>query len=302
MIVSKNYRLSRRERANLLKGLLFISPWIIGFLVFTVYPFVYSIMLSFTRYSGFLPPVWLGLQNYTRMFSDDLMWKSLYDTFFYAVFAIPIGIIMAILLALAMNRSVREVAIYRTALYLPSILPIFALSLVTIVLINPQYGLVSYVLTSLGLPQVDYLSDPTTAKLVIVALAQLGAGNAALLFLAGLRAIPHTLYDAARIDGASRFTCFWTITLPMLSPIILFNLITGMSAALQVFQQAYIITGGGPNNGTLFFFFYLYNNAFAYAQLGYASALAVFLFIIGVVIALILYAVSQRFVNFELVS
>jgi multiple sugar transport system permease protein len=135
-----------------------------------------------------------------------------------------------------------------------------------------------------------------------VALAQLGAGNAALLFLAGLRAIPQTLYDAARIDGASRFTCFWTITLPMLSPVILFNLITGMSAALQVFQQAYIITGGGPNNGTLFFFFYLYNNAFAYAQLGYASALAVFLFIIGVVIALILYAVSQRFVNFELVS
>ena len=302
MRASSFCRLNRRERSRLIKGLLFISPWLVGFLVFTVYPFLYSIAISFTRYSGFLPPVWLGWQNYQRMFSDALVWQSLYNTFFYAVFAIPTGVIVAIILALAMNRQLYEVPVYRTALYLPSILPLFALSLVTLVLINPQYGLVSYILTMLGFPQIDYLGDQNTAKLVIVALAQLGAGNAALIFLAGLRAIPQTLYDAARIDGAGRLRCFWSITLPMLSPVILYNVITGLSAALQVFQQAFIITGGGPAHGTLFFFYYLYNNAFAYAQLGYASALAVFLFVIGIVMALALYTVAQRFVNYELVS
>lgn len=294
--------LTRRERSNLIKGLLFISPWILGFLVVNVYPTVYSIGLSFLRYSGLQPPVWLGIQNYTRLLADELFWKSLSNTMFYAVYAVPIGIVVAIILALAMNRGVREVGIYRAAIYLPSIVPAFTLSLTYIVLINPQFGLFSYLLTKIGIPATNYLSDPTSAKLVIVSLAQFGAGATALIFLAGLRSIPQTLYDAARIDGANRFQCFFRITIPLLSPVILFALITGVSGALQVFETAYIITGGGPNNGTLFYMLYLYNNAFRYAQLGYASALAIILFLIGLILALLIYRFSQRFVNYELVN
>lgn len=302
MIASKRQPLTKKERANLIKGLLFISPWIIGFLVFSVYPTVYSIILSFLRYSGFQPPIWLGLQNYYRMFTDDLFWQSLYNTLYYAVFAVPIGIVVAIILALAMNRKVKEVGLYRAAIYMPSIIPPFALALTYIVLINPQYGLFTYLLSLIGVPPTNYLSDPNGAKLVIVSLAQFGAGGTALIFLAGMRGIPQTLYDAARIDGANRLQCFFRITLPLLSPVILFALITGLTGAMQVFDPAFIITAGGPNNGTLFYIFYLYNNAFRYAQLGYASALALVLFLIGLLLALLIYRISQRFVNYELVS
>lgn len=291
-----------QERRNLLKGLLFISPWIVGFLAFTVYPLLYSLVLSFTRYSGFQPPIWLGWQNYTRLFTDSLIWTSLYNTLFYTLLAVPIGIVVAILLAVAMNHSVREVAVYRAALYLPSILPIFALSFIFLALLNPGYGLVSYILASLDLPQINYLSDPNGAKIIIVAMAQLGAGNAALIFLAGLRGIPPTLYEAARIDGAGSIRSFLSITLPLLTPIILYNLITGLSAGMQVFTQAYILTGGGPNNATLFYVYYLYNNAFRYAQLGYASAIALVLFVIGLLLAFALFIAMKRFVHYELVS
>jgi multiple sugar transport system permease protein len=201
-----------------------------------------------------------------------------------------------------MNCAIKEVAVYRTALYLPSIIPLFAMSFIFIVLLNPQYGLINTFLGLFGVPSTNYLGDPTGAKNVIVALAQLGAGNAALIFLAGLNGIPQTLYDAARIDGASRIGCFFRITLPLISPVILFNLITALSSGLQVFTPAYIMTNGGPDNGTLFYMYYLYKNAFSYAQLGYACALAVILFLAGLLLAFVLYTIAQRFVNYELVS
>ena len=302
MIAIKHSGLSKRERSNLIKGLLFISPWIIGFLAFVLYPLLYSLIISFTRYSGVNPPVWLGIENYTRLFTDPIVWQSIYNTLFYTLLAVPIGIVVAILLALAMNSAVREVAIYRAALYIPSILPIFALSFIFIVLVNPQYGLVNSVMNMFGAPTTNYLGDPTSAKIVIVALAQLGAGNAALIFLAGLNGIPRTLYEAARLDGCNRLGSFFRITLPLLSPVILFNLITGLSQGLQVFTPSYIMTQGGPNNGTLFYMYYMYQNAFSFAQIGYACALSLVLFLFGVVLALILYFVSQRFVNYEMVG
>ncbi|GER91882.1 sugar ABC transporter permease [Dictyobacter vulcani] len=300
--VKSSSKLSRRERTNLSRGLLFISPWLLGLIIFTIYPLIYSIIFSFTRYSGFRRPVWLGMQNYTRLFSDSLFWLSLGNTLYYVLWAVPIGIVVALLLALAMNRDVREVNVYRAILYLPSILPTFALAFIFIVLINPQYGIVNIFFSLFGVPTQNFLSDPLGAKNVIIVLAQLGAGNAALIFLAGLRGIPATLYDAARIDGAGVWRRFYSITLPLLSPIILFNLITALSGGLQIFQQAYIMTNGGPNNGTLFYMLYLYRNAFAYAQLGYACALSLVLFVIGLALAGILFSVAQRFVNYEMVS
>lgn len=302
MIAIKHTRLSKRERSNLIKGLLFISPWIVGFCAFVLYPLIYSLIISFTRYSGIKAPVWLGLENYTRLFSDPITWQSIDNTLFYTVLAVPIGIVVAILLAMAMNSSVREVPVYRAAFYIPSILPIFALSFIFIVLVNPQYGLVNSVMNLFGAPTTNFLGDPTSAKVVIVALAQLGAGNAALIFLAGLNGIPTTLYEAARLDGAGRVKRFFNITLPLLSPVILFNLITGLSQGLQVFTPSYIMTQGGPNNGTLFYMYYMYQNAFSFAEIGYACALSLVLFLFGVALALILYGISKRFVNYEIVG
>nr|BBH86836.1 sugar ABC transporter permease [Thermosporothrix sp. COM3] len=295
----KKAGLTRRERMNIVKGLLFISPWAIGFIAFVLFPLVYSLVISLFRYSGMQAPVWLGLQNYQRMFTDPLVGTSTFNTFFYTILAVPIGLVVALLLAIAMNRPVREAPLYRTLLYLPSLVPAFTIAFIFIVLVNPQFGIVSQFLGLFGVPATNYLGDPTSAKWVIIMLAQLGAGNAALIFLAGMNGIPTTLYDAARIDGASKLQCFFRITLPLLSPTILFNLITAISGGLQVFTPAYIMTNGGPNNGTLFYMFYLYRNAFSYAQLGYASALAVALFLVGMVLSVVLYTVAQRFVNYE---
>jgi multiple sugar transport system permease protein len=299
VVARKGSTLSKRDRAHLRTGLLFIGPWMLGFLVFVLYPTIYSFVISFSRYSGLRPPVWLGTQNYSRLFTDPLVGIAVHNTLFYTLLAVPLGLVIAVILALAMQRSVKEVSIYRTALYLPSIIPIFALSFIFIVLVNPQYGLLNGFLGFFGIPATNYLGDPTGAKLVIVLMAQLGAGNAALIFLAGLNGISKTLYEAARIDGANRLVCFVRITLPLLSPTILFNLITGVSGGLQVFQQAYIMTSGGPANGTLFYMYYLYKSAFSYAQLGYACALAVMLFLFGLALALLLYILSQRFVNYD---
>lgn len=295
---------SARDKRNLRLGLVFISPWLIGVTVFVAYPLVYSIIISLTRYSGMLAPTFVGLGNYLTILTDPLIRTSSFNTLFYAGLAVPIGLVVAILLALAMNRNVREVAVYRTALYIPSLVPAFALSFIFVVFVNPQFGLFSLLNNALGRESVNLLGEPISAKIVIVLMLQLGAGNAALIFLAGLNNIPKTLYEAARVDGAGPLRQFWSITLPLLSPAILFNLITGISGALQVFTEAYVLTNGtgAPDNGTLFYMMYLYQNAFRYASLGYASAMAVVLFIVGMLLAGLVYWLSRRFVNYDTAS
>ncbi|HEY9290649.1 MAG TPA: sugar ABC transporter permease [Microlunatus sp.] len=289
------------ERRRLRTGLLFISPWIVGVLAFVFYPVIYSFIISLTRYSGMQKPTFVGLSNYVTAFTDPLVRQSTGNTIFYAVLAVPIGLVVAICLALAMNRNVREVGVYRAALYIPSLVPIFALAFIFAVFVNPTYGVINRIVALFGGQNVDLLSEPISAKLVIVAMTQMGAGNAALIFLAGLRNIPTTLYEAARVDGASRFRQFTTITLPLLSPAILFNLITGISAGIQVFTEAFVLTNGkgDPDNGTLFYMMYLYKNAFSYANLGFASALAVLLFLVGMLMAGLIYWLSRKFVNYD---
>ncbi len=301
---SKKAPWTTREKRQLRVGLMFISPWIVGVIVFVLYPLVYSFAISLTRYSGMASPEWVGFGNYVAAFLDPLTRISVGNTLFHAGLAVPIGLVVALILALAMNRSVREVAVYRTALYVPSLVPVFAMSFIFIVFVNPQFGLFNRVLGIFGGQNVNLLGDPTTAKVVIVLMAQLAAGNAALIYLAGLRNIPSTLYEAARVDGASAWRQFRSITLPLLSPVILFNLITGISGALQVFTEAYVLTdgAGGPDNGTLYYMFYLYRNAFSYAQLGYASALAVMLFLVGIVLAGLVFWLSRRFVHYDVAA
>ncbi|WIE66463.1 sugar ABC transporter permease [Curtobacterium sp. MCLR17_036] len=292
------------EKRRLRIGIAFISPWIVGVLVFVAYPLLYSFGISLTRYSGMADATWVGFANYVAAFIDPLVHTAVGNTVFYAVIAVPVGIVVAIVIAIAMNQDVREISWYRTALYIPSLIPTFALAFIFVVLVNPQTGIVNQAMKLVGIPATNLLGDPTTAKLVIIALAQMGAGNAALIFLAGMRGIPKSLYEAARVDGAGPVRQFFALTLPLLSPAILFNLITGISNGLQVFTEAYIISSGtgglgSPDNGTLFYMLYLYKNAFGYAQLGFASAMAVLLFLAGMVLSGLVYWLSKRFVNYD---
>jgi multiple sugar transport system permease protein len=300
------FRMGKLERRNLRWGLFFISPWLIGFFALTVYPILYTFFLSLTRYSGFGNPTLVGLANYQRMAGDALFWKAAYNTVYYTLLAVPIGVVVAIVLALAMNQRLREVAIYRAIFFLPSILPLFALSFIFIVLLNPGYGLINFVLTAVGLPSPDWLGDPAFTKLALVMIAQLGAGQFALVFLAGIRSIPIDLYESAAIDGAGPVSKFLHITLPLLTPVILYDVILGLSFGLQVFTSAYILTGGGvtgssagPDNSLLTYVFDLYREAFTYTRMGYAAALSVVLFLVSLVLAAIVFRWARGWVYYE---
>jgi multiple sugar transport system permease protein len=199
-----------------------------------------------------------------------------------------------------MNQKVREVALYRTLLYLPSIAPVFALSMIFIWLLNPRYGLFNYLFHLLQIPAIDWLGDPHWSKPAMVLVAQFGAGQFGLIFLTALRAIPGTLYDAASLDGAGAFRKFWYITLPLLTPVILYDIVIGIGLGLQVFVPAYIMTGGGPVNSTMFTALYIYKNAFEYSQIGLAAAASGILFIINAVLAVTIFWSSKYWVNYRL--
>jgi multiple sugar transport system permease protein len=303
--------MTRSTRQNLRNGLLFVSPWILGFLALQIYPILYSLRMSFTEYSGFGDWTEIGLQNFVSLFKDELFWKSAYNTLYYTVLAVPIGVVVALVLALAMNQKVREVPVYRAILYIPSILPVFALSLVWVVFMNPKFGLLNHVAGLVGIPVVDWLGDPAWTKLSIVLLAQLGAGGPALIFLAGLRGVPAEMLESAEIDGAGPIRRLFSITIPMITPVILYDIVLGLALGLQVFTQAYILTGGispansssygmaGPRNSLLFYVYYLYKSAFQYTQMGYASALAWVLFIVSVILALSVFRWARSWVHYE---
>lgn len=285
------FNLGKVERRNLRWGLLFISPWLIGFVIFGIFPILYTFYLSLTRYSGLRDPIFVGFANYSRMYGDPLFWKSAYNTLYYTLLAVPVGVVVSMLLAIAMNQKVREVTVYRAIFYLPSILPVFAISFVFIVLLNPGYGLVNWLLATAGLPSPNWLGDPAYTMIALVMIAQLGAGQWALVFLAGLRGIPTELYESAEIDGAGAFRKFKSITLPLMTPVILYDIIIGLSFGLQVFTSAFILTGGGsrgaagPDNSLLTFVYYIYKQAFQFGAMGFAATLSVVLFIVSVLLA-----------------
>jgi multiple sugar transport system permease protein len=279
---------------------LFISPWIVGFFLFLVYPVLSNFHLGMTEYSGFGEPQWIGLRNYQELLGDSLFWTSIYNTLYYVVLAVPLGVAVAIALALAMNQRVREVNLYRALLYIPSIAPAFALSMMLIWILNPRYGLLNHLLSFLHIPATDWLGDARWSKLAIVLVAQFGAGQIGLIFLAALRAIPSHLYDAAALDGAGPWRKFWYVTLPLLTPTILYDLIIGIGLGLQVFVPAYIMTGGGPLNSTMFTALYIYKNAFEYSRVGFAAAISGILFLINAALAILTFWSSRYWVNYHL--
>jgi multiple sugar transport system permease protein len=297
-------RLGKTQRRNLRWGLLFNSPWLIGFIVLGIFPILYTFYLSLTQYSGLKEPKFIGINNYTRMAADPLFWKAAYNTIYYTALAVPIGAAIAMILALAMNQKLREIPIYRAIFYLPSILPVFAISFIFVVLLNPGYGLVNFLLSSAGLPSPNWLGDPAYTKLALVMVAQLGAGQWALVFLAGLRGIPLELYESAELDGAGALRKFRSITLPLMTPVILYDLIIGLSFGLQVFTSAFILTGGGrnaagPDNSLLTYVFYLYKQAFQFGQMGYAAAMSVVLFLVSLALAAAVFRWARSWVYYE---
>lgn len=292
---------SKTERKSLRLGLLFISPWLVGFFGLTLYPLIYTFYLSFTRFGGFKDPLWIGWANYQRLFNDALFAKSLYNTFYFTLLAVPIGVVVAMVLALAMDQPMPEIPLYRTILYLPSILPLFATAFIFMTLLDPQQGIVNDMLRAVGFQPPNWFGDVRYAKIAMVGMAQFGAGQTALVFLAGLKGIPTSLYESAEIDGAGVFNRFFKITVPLMTPVILYSLILGITSGLQVFTQSYIITNGGPANSTNFLVFNLYRNAFNYSnQMGYASAMGVILFLITVAMAGLVFFTSNKWVNYEM--
>jgi len=273
--------MTQGERRNLWIGLAFISPWLVGFLAFTLFPVCASIYFSFCDYDVLTKPVWVGMLNYRDMFTDSVFWKSLYNTFYFAVFALPLGMVIALLVAVLLNQSVKGRSVFRAVFFLPSLIPVVASSMVWLWILNGNFGILNHALEWLHLKGPQWLADEKWTKPALILMALWGCGNGVVIYLAALQDVPRSLYESAEIDGANAWVKFRHITIPLISPVLYFNLIMGIIGSLQVFANAYIMLGGGgPNRSALFYAVYLYQNAFDYRQMGYASAMAWVLFII----------------------
>ena len=282
------------------EGRLFVSPWVLGFVIFTVGPMAASIYFSFSDYSVLSSAKWVGLANFATIFGRDRLFRlSLYNTAYYVFISVPITLTWSFLLALLLNVKVRGINIYRSLYYLPVITPGVASALTWSLLFSGDFGVVNAALRSVGLPHPNWFFDPKITKLMFIVISLFGAGGGAIIFLAGLQNVPQTLYEAASLDGANAWNRFWNVTIPMMTPIIFFNLVQGIIGTFQVFTGAYIITAGGPANSTLFYVLYLYNNAFKFFKMGYASALAWILFVIILVFTLIQLRLARMWVYYE---
>ena len=278
-------------------GLAFISPWLLGFLIFTLYPMLASLYYSFTQYNILKPPRWIGLGNYIELFTDDpLILVAFYNTVYFMVFSIPLSIIIGLCLAILLNSKVKGLAVYRTIFYMPTIVPAVASSILWMWLLDPQIGIINSLLAAVGIHGPGWLVNPAWSKPALIMMGLWSVGGDMVIYLAGLQGIPKELYESADLDGASAWRKNWSITLPMLSPVIFFNLIMGLIGTFQYFTQAYIMTSGGPMDSTLFYSLSLYNNAFRYYKMGYASAQAWVLFAIIFVATMIAYRTSGKWV------
>ncbi|HAA81414.1 MAG TPA: spermidine/putrescine ABC transporter permease [Thermoanaerobacter sp.] len=291
MFKSKKLSLEMRNNVN---GLLFALPWIIGFLIFTFYPIVASFYYSFTEYNVATPPKWVGLENYINLFKDELFLEAFYNTGYYAAGLVPLGLIVGLILALLLVQPLKEKYLYRALIYLPSIVPVYALAVISLVFFNPYFGLVNGFLSIFRINGPMWLNDENWVKFTIVLLSQWGAGGTALIFMAAINDIPKDLYEAAMLDGATGWQTFWKITLPLMSPAILYYLITATIGAVQIFDLPQIMTGGGPANASLSYVMYLYRHAFRYLHMGIASAMAWILFIVTIILTILIFKTSAR--------
>jgi len=288
-------------------GYAFIAPWLLGFLLLTAGPMAASVYLSGTSWTMLSPPVPVGLANYETILADDnLFVTSLANTLTYVALAVPLGLIVSLLLALLLHQRVKGMTFFRTLFFLPSITNLVAVSMLWLWIFNPEYGLLNSLLARIGIQGPLWLQSESWAKPSLIIMSLWGVGGTMMVFLAALQGIPQDLYEAADLDGAGWFRRFLHITLPMISPAMLFNLTIGVIGSFQVFTQAYVMTGtaqpgseGGPNNATLFVVLYLYKKAFQEFRMGYASALAWILFALILVVTLFQLRLSKRWVHYD---
>lgn len=301
-ISSATRRRSRRRKVfvETLQGWLFASPWLIGLVILFLGPMAWSIILSLTSYNIVEPPRFIGLGNYLEIIGDPLILHSLKVTTIYSLLSVPVNLALGLGLAILLNQKVRGLGIWRTIYYLPAVLSGVAVALLWEWLLNGRFGLVNYVLYALfGINGPSWLDDSRTALLAFVLMSTWTVGGAMLINLAALQGVPTSLYEAAAIDGANAWHRFRQITVPTISPVIFYNLIIGIVAALQSFTLFFIMTAGGPNNATLTYMLYLYNEAFQYTRMGYGSAMAWILFVYLSVLTLIVFKSSGKWVHYE---
>lgn len=290
-----------------LTGYLFISPWLIGFILFSLGPMLLSLFMSFTRWSMLSPPQWVGWENYQEaLFHDPLVYKSLWNTAYYTVFSVPLGVLLSLILALLLNQNLKGQKFFRTIFFLPSVTNMAAVSILWMWIFNPEFGLLNRALSLVGVTGPLWLQSETWAKPALILMSLWGIGGGMIITLAALQGIAPELYEAAELDGARAGRRFFHITLPMISSALFFNLIMNTIGSFQVFTQAFVMTAssaeggeGGPNNATLFFVLYLYKKAFQQFKMGYASALAWILFVIILFFTILQFRLSRRWVYYE---
>ncbi len=277
----------------------FLTPWILGFLAFTAIPIVASLVLGFTKYNAIQPPDFVGLRNFRFLLDDQIFWKSLRVTLTYTVVFVPLQLAFSLVLALLLNVRVPSMGTIRTIYYLPSILPTVVTGLVWIWLFNVDFGLINFFLFKLaGIRGPNWLGSERWVMSAVILSGLWGLGGGVIIFLAALQNVPGELYEAAELDGASLWGRFWNVTIPMISPVILYNLMIAMILSLQVFTRIYVLTRGGPNYGSYFYNLYVYENAFSFFKLGLASAQAWILFVLILLLTVVALRTSGRWVHY----
>jgi len=278
--------------------LAFISPWIVGFLGFFVYPLLLSLYYSFTEYNLLQSPKWVGLQNYRSLPEDTHYVNAVGNTVYFVVFSVPLGVLTAFIIAFLLNQQLRLRVLLRMIFYIPIVVPISATAILWMWIFNSNWGLLNNLLDLVGINGPSWLGSPTWSKPSLIIMQLWLVGGSVLIFLAALQDVPRALYDAAMVDGANALRRVWHVTIPMVTPAILFSLLTGMIAAFQTFANAWIMTDGGPIRSTEFYVLYLYDNGFRFFRMGYASAMAWILFGVVVVVTVILFRTSARWVYY----
>jgi len=288
------------QRKEAVAFYLCVLPWIIGFILFYLGPILASFYFSLTDWDLLTPPKWTGLDNYVRIFTrDKLFLQSLKVTFTYTIAYVPLDLLLGMLIAMLLNRPMRGIGVFRTIFYLPSVLTGVAYVVMWMWVFNPQVGLINTLLSLVGIKGPRWLLDPHFALWALVMMSIFQVGRSMVIYLAGLQDVPRELQEAASIDGANSWQRFWKITLPMLTPSILFNLIFGLIMTFQSFTNVYVATNGGPLDSTLFYVLYLYKKAFDHLEMGYASALAWILFLIVLACTLLIFATSGKWVFYR---
>ena len=298
--IASKRRLSGKERKDNLAGYLFVSPYILGFFLFTMIPMVYSLYLSFTDYNVLSAPKWVGLENYIKMFTDDdKFWMSFKVTWKFAVVQIPVKLAVSLLVAVILAKKTKLTGFYRIAFYIPSLLGGTVAVAMTWKQIWDIKGVVNRLLELIGIPTINWLHNPDTALYVLILLGVWQFGSQMLIFLAAIKEIPASLYEASIVDGASPVTRFFKITLPMITPSLFFNLVQGIIGSLQAFNSAFLVTSGGPMNSTLYYALYQYNQAFKLRHMGYASAMAWFLMLVIVLLNALVFKSQSAWVYYQ---